>query len=98
MRGYHALGAVYAEMWDEARAQRAMEEAVKLEPESARWLLSLGHVLQNRGDTKGATTKYDAATKIVPDYPPALLATANLSIDTNYAEIARRKVDRAVKA
>jgi serine/threonine protein kinase/tetratricopeptide (TPR) repeat protein len=73
------LGEIELNHGDLARAERIYQDLVPSIPEKA--LVCLGNVRQLRGNLGGAADSYQRALAITPDYPPALINLAEVSLE-----------------
>jgi uncharacterized RDD family membrane protein YckC len=77
------LGIAYSQKGLHAPAKRALQTAVELRPQEARWHFNLGVALELAGDTAGAEDAYRQAARLAPEQTQvrARLQGPNASID-----------------
>jgi uncharacterized RDD family membrane protein YckC len=65
------LGVAYSQKGLHAQAKRALQTAVDLRPQEARWHFNLGVALEAAGDASGAVSAYRCAVQIDPEQAQA---------------------------
>lgn len=71
-QAYIALGGIYYQLkaWDSAQQQ--FQQAINLKPDFPNAYYNLGHVLQEKGDLKGALVQYQTVKQLVSNNPDNL--------------------------
>ena len=94
--GHEVLGALDAELDQDARAQAEFEKSIQLNPHLPGSYLRLGKIEEQRGDVDGAIARYEAALKLEPRFAPLITMIGNLYLKQGKLETARKYYERAL--
>lgn len=88
-QGYIALGGIYYQLkaWDNAGAQ--FQQAINLKPDFPNAYYNYGHVLQEKGDLKGALAQYQTVKQLIGNNPDNL-SKINAEIAAIEAQIGKQ--------
>ncbi len=88
-QSYIALGGIYYQLkaWD--NAQQQFQQAIALKPDFPNAYYNLGHVLQEKGDLKGALLQYQTVKQLIGNTNPDNLAKINQEIAAIEAQIGK---------
>ena len=90
----NGLGLAYLECNQPQNAAKTFERAVSLAPASAALHTNAGTALYAADDHRGAETHFDAALRIDPGNPEALVGKAGILIEKNQPEQALRQLSQ----
>lgn len=88
-QNYIALGGIYYQLkaWD--NAQQQFQQAITLKPDFPNGYYNLGHVLQEKGDLKGALVQYQTVKQLVTN-DAANLAKINTEITAIQSQLGQQ--------
>lgn len=93
---YSNLGATYHKNGMNAEAQKAYDDALKLDPRSAEAYVGIGLLDADTGDAQGAQKAYGQAIALRPDYTDAYVDRASLYLDSSNIDGALPDAKKAV--
>lgn len=97
-RCWYAIGVAYLRESDAQEADTAFENVVANDPKNTYAHIALAELMQNRGDSAGATKEWEIVTDLKPDNAKAHAMLANLYYASGRIDLAKQEYSSAIAA